>query len=256
MKDLIFAFDHYHTSSFCGMWYITRRTGRKARQLPRVWKQSVGTFSSCQQVCRNVMNEEEGAKKAEFVSSVETRITSSNFDDYYEHDDAYEPKTTREKIWYYSTVAIRLGVIGAAILCFGMFLKEVFPGRMGANSLFSEIHEYLKVNDTLQEITGTPMKAYGRNVGRNEGRRNHVDSYFYHDVDGSKRLRIRFMLEGPRGKVRVWAEISDKMLSNEFLYVICQDMQSGRVITLVDDRDKLQMENDSSNNLIDTLLRK
>ena len=45
------------------------------------------------------------------------------------------------------------------------------------------------------------MKAYGRDVGRNEGRRNHVDSRSYQDVDGSKRMRVRFGVEGPRGKV-------------------------------------------------------
>jgi len=186
-------------------------------------------------------------------------VIKSSRDEYDEYGDDYEPKTAREKVWYYSTIAIRLGLLSAAVLCFGMFIKEVFPGRMGANFLFSEVHEFLKINDDIREITGAPMKAYGRDVGRNEGRRNHVDSHLY-DVDGGKRMRVRFMVEGPRGKVKVWAEVSDKMLLNEFVYIICQDMQTGRVITIVDDREKLRVENtmfsDSSRNFMNALLRK
>lgn len=86
------------------------------------------------------------------------------------------------------------------------------------------------------------MKAYGRDVGRNEGRRNHVDSRAYDDIDGSKRMRVRFGVEGPRGKVRVWAEVSSKMLDGEYVYIICQCMQTGRVLTVVDNRDRLEAE--------------
>lgn len=53
------------------------------------------------------------------------------------------------------------------------------------------------------------MKAYGRDTGRHaEGRRNHVDSRKYKEADGSNRTRIRFNIKGPKGKLRVWAEVS------------------------------------------------
>ena len=66
--------------------------------------------------------------------------------------------------------------------------------------------------------------------------------------------------------MRVWAEVSDKMADNEFVYVICQCMQvcfdfwgsgifsyltlsmciyidqTGRVMTVVDNRDRLEVE--------------
>lgn len=67
-----------------------------------------------------------------------------------------------------------------------------------------------------------------------------MDSRQYEE-DGSKRTRIRFMVEGPRGKMRVWAEVSDKLLEG-YVFLICQDMQTGRVFTVVDNRDKLKLE--------------
>ena len=87
------------------------------------------------------------------------------------------------------------------------------------------------------------MKAYGRETaGKTEGRRNFVESYQYTEMDGSKRTRIRFNVKGPRGTVRVWAEVSDKMASNEFVYIICQDMKTGRIITIEDNRSRLDAE--------------
>ena len=238
---------------------IARYTSRNVCTFQKFWRQGVKKISSSRQLCDNIESKYRGTEKAVFNSSEESKIVMSSHDNFDDYDDHYEPKTAKEKVWYYTTVGIRLGLLSAAVLCFGMFMKEVFPGRMGANFLFSEVYEFLKINDGIREITGTPMKAYGRDVGRNEGRRNHVDSHLY-DVDGSKRMRVRFMLEGPRGKVKVWAEVSEKMLLNEYVYIICQDMQTGRVITIVDDRDKLQVENavfsDSSKNFINKLVRK
>ena len=39
--------------------------------------------------------------------------------------------------------------------------------------------------------------------------------------------------------VMLYFQISDKMLSTEFVYLICQDRRSGRVVTLEDNRFKL-----------------
>ena len=56
-------------------------------------------------------------------------------------------------------------------------------------------------------ITGDNAKAYGRDVGRNEGRRNHIDEFKYVAPDGSNRLRVRFNIKGGKGHVRVFAEV-------------------------------------------------
>lgn len=89
--------------------------------------------------------------------------------------------------------------------------------------------------------------AFGRDVGRNtEGRRNHIDSYKYVGIDGSNRLRIRFNIKGPKGQVRVWTEVSDKMGPDQYVYLIYQNVRTGRVTTVVDDRDVVDVEPSSS----------
>jgi len=58
-------------------------------------------------------------------------------------------------------------------------------------------------------MTGAGMKAYGIGGGRNEGRRSNIESYTYVADDKSNRTRVKFYLEGKRGKVNVWAEVRD-----------------------------------------------
>ena len=41
--------------------------------------------------------------------------------------------------------------------------------------------------------------------------------------------------------MRVWVEVSNKMPSNEYVFLICQT-QTGRVITVHDNRDRLELE--------------
>ena len=110
------------------------------------------------------------------------------------------------------------------------------------------------------EIVGADMKAFGRDVGRStEGRRNHVESYSYTADDGSNRLRIRFNIKGEKSQVLVWAEVSDRMNSSEYVYVIVQDLKTGRVKTIVDNRDQLEaglLSKGDDNSWISGLLKK
>jgi hypothetical protein len=107
---------------------------------------------------------------------------------------------------------------------------------------------------------GEDVRAFGRDVGRNtEGRRNHVDSFKYKAEDGSSRLRIRFNIKGSKGQYMVWAEVSDSMASNEYVYVIVQDLRTGRVKTFVDNRDQLEahlLSNPNDSFLSNILMRK
>jgi len=90
-------------------------------------------------------------------------------------------------------------------------------------------------------MVGEGAVAFGRDVGRNtEGRRNHVDSYAYKAEDGSNRQRIRFNIKGDKGQVLVWVEVSDKMKAGEYVYIIVQSRNTGRVHTVVDNRDMIQ----------------
>ena len=123
--------------------------------------------------------------------------------------------------------------------------KELFPGRMNPNSLFSELFDKLQINDQIMAMVGENIKGFGRDTGRNtEGRRNHIDSYKFQGEDGSTRIRIRFNIKGKKGQVLVWAEVSDAMPSNEYVYIIVQNLRSGRVLTLEDNRDRLQEEHE------------
>jgi len=49
-------------------------------------------------------------------------------------------------------------------------------------------------------------------------------------------------MKGSRGQVQVWAEVSSKMAANEFVYVVCQNIRTGRVLTIEDNRDRLEAE--------------
>lgn len=65
--------------------------------------------------------------------------------------------------------------------------------------------------------------------------------------DGSTRTRVRFNIKGSKGRVLVWAEVSDKMPSNEYVYLIAQDMRNGKVVTIEDNRDRLETQMNMNN---------
>lgn len=97
--------------------------------------------------------------------------------------------------------------------------------------------------DVLRRF-GEPMKAYGRDHGgHREGRRNFIEHSRYDSADdGSKRLRVRYNLQGRYGDAFVFAEQSNKMPSGEFVYVLVQDKSNGRVFTVVDNRAAMTAE--------------
>jgi import inner membrane translocase subunit TIM21 len=63
-----------------------------------------------------------------------------------------------------------------------------------------------------------------------------VEHKNYVGEDGSKRLRIRFNIEGPFGHAFVFAEVTADMPKGQWMYLLVQDMQTGRVMTLEDNR--------------------
>lgn len=159
-----------------------------------------------------------------------------------EYDD-WEPKTAKEKVSYYSQIAFTLGLLGLGSACVYVFIKEVNPFGRSPQSIFDHAVDRLIIKDEIKEITGPSPRAYGRDHGsQSEGRRNIVDSRVYKERDGSQRTRVRFNIKGTKGRVMVWAEVSDKMASNEYVYLICQDMRTKRVITVEDNRARLETE--------------
>ena len=79
------------------------------------------------------------------------RHDADEYDDY----DYEAPKTAGQKVAFYSGIVARLGLMGLAVYMIYVVGNELFPGRMGPNSLFSEAFEIIRVNDNITEVTGT-----------------------------------------------------------------------------------------------------
>mmetsp|Transcript_42106 Transcript_42106/g.83722 ORF Transcript_42106/g.83722 Transcript_42106/m.83722 type:complete len:260 (+) Transcript_42106:49-828(+) len=186
-------------------------------------------------------NKETGTEGTEQpAASKDTAVAKYDYDEY---DDYEEPTTAGGWVKHFTIIGMRLGMLALAGVCIYFTAKELFPGRMGPQTLFSEAFERVRVHEEVMAIAGNGMKAFGRDVGRNtEGRRNHIDSYQYTGEDGSRRTRIRFNVKGDKAKVLVWAETSDRMAENEYVYLICQSTKTGKVVTVEDNRDRLEME--------------
>ena len=109
---------------------------------------------------------------------------------------------------------------------------------MSPNRVFDRSFEVVRKDAQVLRRYGDSIKAYGRDHGgHREGRRNFIEHTNYVDeADGSKRTRVRYNLEGPHGAAFVFAEVSSAMKSGEFVYILVQDKQTGRVITVVDNR--------------------
>ena len=76
----------------------------------------------------------------------------------------------------------------------------------------------------------------------------------YRADDGSNRTRIRYHVSGPRGKATIYAEVSDRMASHEFVYLIARDNKTGRVFTVSDNRAELARNAPEPSN-VDALTR-
>jgi hypothetical protein len=196
-----------------------------AIQFPKVISNAVGGSGFCRSMSTQndakpeISEQKEEPKKDNAIAKY----------DYDEYDDYEEPKTAggwvRLQCWprlrvvpshccyyisqvkFYATVGFRLSLLALGAVCVYFTMKELFPGRLGPQALFSEAFERVRNHEEVMVMAGDNMKAFGRDVGRNEGRRNHVDSYSYTAEDGSKRTRVRFNVKGDKGKVIVWAEV-------------------------------------------------
>lgn len=141
--------------------------------------------------------------------------------------------TTRLTMW--------AGVAALALTCGYYIGKELLPTKMSPNTIFDNAFAKIQADDRLKRRFGEKLKAYGRDHGgKREGRRNFIEHSEYTDKeDGSKRVRVRFNLEGQNGNAFVFAEVSKNMPSGEFVYLMVQDSRNGQVINLIDNRSAL-----------------
>ena len=181
------------------------------------------------------------------VDAQNTTQLSKKLLDEDEYDDYDNAKTVTQKIRWFGVVFMRLGFLLLGSYCVYVVGVELFPGRMGPNNLFNAAFEKVRYNAEVISMVGENMKAFGRDVGRNtEGRRNHIEQYKYTAEDGSKRTRVRFNVQGSQGKAVVYAEVADSLQAGDLVYLICQDSRTGRVHTIVDNREMLDSRDSSS----------
>eukprot|EP00611_Tribonema_gayanum_P008874 TRINITY_DN1853_c0_g1_i1.p1 TRINITY_DN1853_c0_g1~~TRINITY_DN1853_c0_g1_i1.p1 ORF type:complete len:283 (-),score=79.68 TRINITY_DN1853_c0_g1_i1:379-1227(-) len=153
-------------------------------------------------------------------------------------DEPEGPRTTGQKMKEAAQMVLLLAILGVVGVCGYFVVQELFPGKLSPNGLFNRAFEAMQGEPDVANHFGTPLTAYGRDHGgTREGRRHFVEHEEYKaKEDGSKRMRIRFNVEGPYGHGFVFAEGSDKLPSGEWVYLMVQDSSTGHVITLQDNR--------------------
>lgn len=121
---------------------------------------------------------------------------------------------------------------------------------MSPNRVFDRSFDIIRKDPEILQRYGESIKGYGRDHGgHREGRRNFIEHTEYVDTnDGSNRTRVRYNIEGRFGNAFVFAEVSSKMSSGEFVYILVQDKANGRVQTIVDNRSTLMAQQLAGNN--------
>ena len=146
--------------------------------------------------------------------------------------------TPGEKVVAATRLSMWAGIFAFAAVCAYYIGKELIPTKMSPNTVFNSASKLVRNNAQVTRQYGDSLKFYGKDHGgHREGRRNFIEHTQYtNEEDGSKRTRVRFNLEGRFASAFCFAEVSSDMPSGEFVYVLVQDKQTGRVITVVDNR--------------------
>jgi mitochondrial import inner membrane translocase subunit TIM21 len=147
--------------------------------------------------------------------------------------------TPGQKVAAASRLGMWVGILGFASCCAYYIARELIPTKMSPNTVFNRAIDVIRSHDQVKRQYGeSGLKFYGRDHGSHrEGRRNFIEHTDYTSPeDGTKRTRVRFNMESQFASAFCFAEVSSEMPSGEFVYVLVQDKQSGRVITVVDNR--------------------
>ena len=146
--------------------------------------------------------------------------------------------TPGQKVQAASRLGLWAGIFAFGSACAYYILMELIPTKMSPNTVFNTASGVVRENAQVRRQYGDTLKFYGKDHGgHREGRRNFVEHTEYTSPDdGSKRTRVRFNLEGQFAAAFCFAEVSSEMPSGEFVYILVQDKQTGRVIRVVDNR--------------------
>ena len=147
--------------------------------------------------------------------------------------------TFEERAKAATTGGIWLGIAGLVGVCGFYIGKELMPTSMSPNTIFNNSFELLRNHPEVTSRLGDNIKGYGGDYNRRkEGRRNFVEHDQYRDLDGIKRMRIKFNMEGSNGKAVIYTEVAENMEKGEFAYIIIEQNHRGRreAVALVDNR--------------------
>jgi mitochondrial import inner membrane translocase subunit TIM21 len=144
--------------------------------------------------------------------------------------------TPGEKVVAATRLSMWLGILAFASMCAYYIGKELLPTKMSPNTVFNGASKIIREDMQVQRQYGDKLKFYGKDHGgHREGRRNFIEHTEYtNEDDNSKRTRVRFNMEGQFATAFCFAEVSNQY--DDYVYILVQDKQSGRVITVKDNR--------------------
>jgi hypothetical protein len=157
----------------------------------------------------------------------------------------WEVMTTGEKVKEGSKTGMILGIAGLVLVCGFYIARELMPTGMSPNTVFSRAFDVAKEHPDVTNRLGTPLTGHGHDHGgRREGRRNILDSDKYVDEFGQDVVRIKFDLEGPRGKGIMYAAVASNTKRGKLQYLIFQEVSTGRSYVLIDNRKAMTDEDE------------
>jgi mitochondrial import inner membrane translocase subunit TIM21 len=144
--------------------------------------------------------------------------------------------TPGEQVVVATRLSMWLGILAFASMCAYYIGKELLPTKMSPNTVFNGSSKVIRENLQVQRQYGDKLKFYGKDHGgHREGRRNFIEHTEYtSEDDGSKRTRVRFNMEGQFATAFCFAEVSNQY--DDYVYILVQDKQTGRVISVKDNR--------------------
>ena len=162
-----------------------------------------------------------------------------------QHPNDNLPMTTGQKVVEGSKTAMILGLVGVAAACAGLVAWELRPTKFSPQTIFDKALSAVREHPDVTMRIGTVEKGYGTDHGsRSEGRRNFTAKDDFTDEEGNRIVRIKFTVQGQRGKGTVYAAVSSG-ISGDLQYLIFQHQPSrGKSVSysLVDNRRQLTDE--------------
>ena len=144
--------------------------------------------------CKSSMTD---VNKLHMRSTINIEVEQSNESDL-SNTFAYKAKTGGYGLLW-------LAGLGMSAVCLGTIGIELFSSNR-VTVLYGKAVEECRAHQTVQDLLGKPIKAFGEyNGGR--GGRNHIMDVEYTDSEGRKGMRIQFYLQGSRNRGTVLLDV-------------------------------------------------